>query len=446
MSKKLLGILIVIGSLLVYSLYSVDISTPAKWQKQFDCEIYSEPISASSNILFWGGKMSEKKYKLFVIDTQGNKIAESISLPSSLFEPIVIGDIAIVADHARMLRGFSLPHLRAVWEAGSNDIFDKPPMKCGKNVIQGSGRSIFCLSPKTGKQLWDITELEPIKNYTCDKVVISIHGQKDTKNPIWKCSAYEIEDGAEIWKLAEPVSSIAPIFVRNTCILTTKEGEGIILNQFTGEILYRTGAKGLVQVIGLDDSAIFAGMDFRNIVFFSLLTGKSWTTTINKDLVGAVQLGSRVVIADKVSVRCFDTASGDMLWSRKFGEIYSALPHRSGVFLAYKENFFAKETYAVCLGANSEKELWVAQGNSLFRKPYPLTEGDLLLSHSGNMRLMPIPVFNDNKISIPGLEMPDPTKKIFDAFEKQNQKSNGNHTHTKNDSVSPEAGEQVAEW
>lgn len=422
MSKTLIGIILIAIGISIYFNFAVDPTTPAIWQTKFPYNISSEPIGASGNYVFWGGNLFNKIYKLFVINAQGSKIAESINLPSSPFNPIVIDDFVIAADHNRMLRAFSLPDLKVAWEAAANDPFENGPVKNGKTVLQASGQSIFCFDVHTGKQLWDITELDTLKNFAADKVILTIHGYSDLKKPSWKCSAYDTEEGAPLWNLDEQVSSIAPIFVKNAAILTTINGEGLVLNQLTGQIMYKTKAQGLTQVMGFDNSAVFVTNDFKNMIYLSLLTGKSWTTTIKKDVIGAAQVGSRFMLADKTKVRCFDAESGLLAWEKELGDVYAAAAHRNGLFVVYKKRFTAKETYAACIGPDTSNNLWLTVGKSIFRKPYPLSEGDLLVSNDGSIRLMPKPVFhNTTTVSMPDINMPDPSQKVNQAFEKQSE-------------------------
>lgn len=439
MSKTILAIILIVFGIGIYFQYAVDATTPAIWQTKFEANISSDPIAASGNYVFWGGNLFDKVYKLFVINSQGQKIAESVNLPSSPFNPIVVDNYVIAADHARMLRAYSLPDLKVVWEAAGNDAFENGPVKNGKTVLQASGQSIFCFDVNTGKQLWDITELDTLKNFAADKVILTIHGYKDLKVPTWKCSAYDTEEGLSLWKLDEPVSSISPIFVKNAAVLTTKDGEGLVLNQLTGEIMYKTKGKGLIQVVGLDNAVIFVTNDFKNMVYLSLLTGKSWSTTIKKDVIGAAQIGSRVMIVDKTKVRCFDSESGLLAWEKELGDVYAASGHRNGLFVVYKKRFTAKETYAICLGPATNKELWKASAKSMFRKPYPLSEGDLLVNNNGIIRLMPKPVFhNTTTVSMPEINMPDPSAKVNQAFEKQQTKQTQTMEQEPQENLNPE--------
>ena len=149
MSKRLIGIIIVIVCILAYHLLASDFETQSIWQSAIEEKILSDPLAASGNYVFWGGNKGKNLYKLYCINSQGQKVAESQNLPNLPFDPIVIGNNVIMADHARMLRAFSLHDFKVAWEIGANTPFEFPPVKCGKNnVIQGSGNSIFCFDSK----------------------------------------------------------------------------------------------------------------------------------------------------------------------------------------------------------------------------------------------------------------------------------------------------------
>ena len=470
MSKRLLALVLIIVSVIAYHLLASDFETPAIWQSYFEDKVLSEPIAISGNYVFLSGNKAKNYYKFVLINSQGQKIAESLQLPNTpILEPIVSGNNVIVADQGRMVRAFSGTDLKVSWEAASNNPFELPPLKCevidlaqeGDNiskkpvpcVLQMTGKSIFCFDSKSGKQLWDVTVLDDMKNYACDKVLVAIHGYRDIAKPVWKCSGYELDDGLELWKLEEPVSKETPLFVKDTCVLTTAEGEAIVVNQHSGQILYRSGAKGYIAVKALDEGVLLANQAYTNFVYLSLLTGKSWTSSLKKDFVGAVQIGSQLIVADKVSLRCFDINSGVLAWQKDLGDIYGCFQHRNGIFVTYKEDFAARKTFGACLGADSTDNLWLAKGTSLFRKPYPLAEGDLLLNYDGTIRLMPKPVFkNLPTVTMPA--MPDPTQKVNQAFEKitpqkasnTQQIQNNNNTNQAIPSVVPTVSDEDAGW
>lgn len=455
MSKRLLALVVIIISVIAYHLLASDFETSSIWQTEIENKILSDPLAASGNYVFWGGNKGKNLYKLYSINSQGQKVAESQNLPHLPFDPIIVGNNVVMADHGRMLRAFSLPDFKVVWEVASNDMFEFPPVKCGNNqILQGSGKSIFCFDSKTGKQLWDITVNDGMKNYACDKVIVAIHGYKDVVKPYWKCSAYDLEYGDDLWTLEEPVSKETPLFVKDTCIVTTAEGEAIVVNQLSGQILYRSGAKGYIAVKALDEGVLLANQSYTNFVYLSLLTGKSWTSTLKKDFVGAVQIGSQLVVADKVSLRCFDINTGVVAWQKDLGDIYGCFPHRNGFFVTFKEDFAARKTFAACLGIDSSNNLWLAKGTSLFRKPYPLAEGDLLLNYDGTIRLMPKPVFKNTSTNVSMPSMPDPTQKVNQAFEKitpqkasdTKQIQNNNNTNQAIPSVVPTVSDEDAGW
>ncbi len=435
MSKRLIGIILVVICIIAYHLLANDFETAVIWKTSFEDKILSDPVAVSGNYVFLGGNKSKNYYKLFLINSQGQKIAESLQLPNTpILDPIVVDNNVIVADHGKMVRAFSGKDLKVSWEAASNNPFELPPSKCEvpdivqentsiakkmiPSIIQMSGKSLFCFESKTGKPQFDVTLLDDMKTYATDKVLVAIHGYRDIAKPLWKCSAYSLEDGYDLWKLEEAVSPETPLFVKNTCILSTSDDEAIAVDQMTGKILLRIEAKGYIAVKALDKGVILANRSYTNFAYWSLQTGKSWTSNLKKDFVGAVQIGSRLLIADKVSLRCFELDSGIVVWQKDLGDIYGLFPHRNGIFVTYKEEFAARTTYGACMGADSSENLWLAKGSSIFRRPCPTSEGDLLINYDGTIRMLPKPVFktvyNTTNIDI---KMLDPVDKVNKAFE-----------------------------
>ena len=434
MSKRLIGIILIIVCTVAYYFLASEPATSAIWEAAFEDKILSDPIPVSGNYVFWGGNKGKNIYKLYLINSKGQKIAESQNLPHLPFDPIVVGDKIIMADHGRMVRAFSSNDLKVLWEVASNDPFELAPTKCDvpslvedngilvkkafPSVLQMSGKSIFCFNSKTGTQEWDVSVIDGMKNYASDKVLVAIHGYKDIKNPVWRCSGHDLEDGTELWNLEETVSKETPIFVKNTCVLTSSDGKAIVVDQMTGKVLFKSDAEGYIAVKALDEGVVLANQSYTNFAYLSLLTGKSWTSTLKKDFVGAVQVGSRLLLADKVSLRCFDIDSGVLAWQKDLGDVYGLYPHRNGVFVTYKEDFSSRTTYGACLGADSGNNLWLAKGISIFKKPCATSEGDLLLNYDGSIRLMPKPVFKTlSNAPTPTVNMPDPTEKVNKVFE-----------------------------
>ncbi len=458
MSKRLLGIIILIISTIAYYFLTTEFETTALCQTILENKILSDPKIAAGNYFILAGNKAKNLYKFNLIDSKGQILSESQNLPHTPFEPIVIGNNIIAADRGKVLRGFSLPDFKVLWERGSNTPFELGPLPCGEsNVIQASDKSIYCFDSKTGKQLWDITLTDGIKNYACDKVIINIHGYKDIEKPIWKCSAYDLEYGDKIWELEEPVSKDTPIFVKDTCILTTASGEAIVVNQLSGNILFRSETKDYTVIKALDEGVLLANKSYTTFAYLSLITGKSWTSSIKKDFVGAVQIGSRLIFADKISLRCFNLDTGVLIWQKDLGDIYDCSPHREGFFVTYKDDFTSRTTYGACLGADSTNSLWLAKGSSIFRKPCPLADGDLVLNYDGTIRVMPKPVFNTSSIS-QNTNSPTATatttikdnKKIEEKPSKDilntNNQQNNSNTNQAIPSVLPTVSDEEAGW
>lgn len=441
-------IVLIIFCIIAYYILNTEIETPAVWQSHLNNKVLSDYKSVDGNYLFLVGNKAKNFYKFNLFDQKGQLIAESVNLPNTPFEPFVLGKNIIIADHGRVLRGFSLPDLKVKWEIGSKVLFELPPLPCGDtSVIQASGDNIFCLDSKSGEQIWGMTERGNIKSYGCDKAIVSIYGYKDLKNPVWSCSAYDL-DGDRLWDLEEKVIPNTPVFVKNTCILTTATSTGkigeplewgdiIVVDQISGEILFRSGAKGYIALKGFDEGVLLANQSYNTFVYLSLLTGKSWSSSLKNDFMGAVQINSRLIVADKKTLRCFEIETGILKWEKNLGDIYGAFPHRNGVFVTYKSSFTSRETYGICLGADSSDNIWLAKGKSIFRTPCPLPDGDLLLNYDGSIRLMPKPSFKSFSDAVmPTNAVVDPTERVNKVFDSKLPK-NASNTKAINREVTP---------
>lgn len=446
MNKRIIGIILIIICVIAYYILNFDFETPAIWQTSLKNKVLSDPKPAFGNYFFMVGNKGKNLYKFNLVDSKGQLISESQNLPHTPFEPFIIGNNIIMADHGRMLRAFALPDFKVIWEKGSPVPFEFPPLPCGEsNVLQASGKSIFCFDSKNGDILWDITERDSIKSYACDKVIVTIHGYKDLKNPVWSCSAYDLE-GDKIWDFEEKVIPNTPVFVQNTCILTTATstnniddklqwGDIVVLDQNSGEILYRSGAKGYIALKALNEGVILANQSYNTFVYLSLLTGKSWSSSLKNDFMGAVQIGSRLIIADKKTLRCFEIDTGILKWEKALGDIYGAFPHRNGAFITYKKAFTSRETYGICVGADSGENIWLAKSKSIFKAPCSLPDGDLLLNYDGTIRMMPKPKFKSfSDATIPTKVIVDPTARVNKSFDSKIPKTASNTQKINNNS------------
>jgi len=390
MSSRLLGVLLIIISILAFHLLGSQPETQAIWQRNIAEKIYSDPVSVGDRAVFVAGDKGKREYRLYEIDSSGNTTAQSVQLPNLPYEPTGFKNIVVVGDRASMIRGFSVPGLQLVWESGTIEPFNFPPLKTGENLlVQSDASSLFCLSSTDGKPVWDHTFTDKLINYGVDKTVVCLHGYADLKSPNWKASGLDPETGEVLWTITRPLGSDAPIFVQNICVLASSEGEMLIVDQSTGNILYQHQIKGLKASQIFDEYLIMQAAGGSRLLCMSLMDGKSWTTTMQSNLTGIAKSGNRLLIADKKNLRCLNVADGSSFWTRNLEDVYNAVAYRNGIFITHKDSFFARSTYGSYIEADSPNSRWVAYDNSNFLKPILTDAGELLLSYNGSLRMLP---------------------------------------------------------
>lgn len=390
MSNKVIGIILIIAGILAFHLFGSQPETRAIWQNTLSEKIYTTPLAFGDNFVFLAGDKGKREYKYIQIDSTGKITASSIDLPSSPFDPIAFDGIMVSGDRARMVRGFSVPGLEVLWESATMQPFQIGPVKAGKDnfLIQSDRSLLFCLEAKTGKPVWDKTFTEDLVNYGADKTVVCIHGHTDVKNLSLKATGLDVDTGAELWTLEHKVNEDTPIFIQDICVLSSQEGETLLIDQNTGQLLYKHPLAGLKAVQILDDILIMLASGGSRLVCLSLMTGSSWTTTMQSGFVGAAKYGNRLLVADKKHLRCLDATSGSLIWNRTLEDVYNAFPFRNGIFVTHKDSFLARETYGSYIETATSESLWLAYDRNTFNKPLATSHGDLLTSYGGTYRMM----------------------------------------------------------
>ena len=390
MSSRLLGIILIIISVLAFHLLGSQPETKALWYRDIADKIYSDPVSVGDRIVFVAGDKGKREYKLYEIDSNGNTKAQSVNLPSLPFMPLGFDSIVVVGDHNRMLRGFSVPGLQLAWESGTAEPFNIPPIKTGENLlVQSEARVLFCLASKDGQPVWDHTFTETLVNYGLGKVIVCLHGYEDLKSPSWKATALDPESGEVLWTINQPLGADTPLFVQNICILTSNEGEILVVDQFSGNILYKHPVKGLKPTQILDEHLIMLATGGSRLICLSLMDGKSWTTTMQSTLTGVAKYGGRLLIADKKNLRCLEIDNGAIAWMRSLEDVYNAFSFKNGIFITHKDSFLSRTTYGSYIETGSPNSRWVAHDKSNFLKPLVTGDGELLLAYNGSIRLLP---------------------------------------------------------
>lgn len=408
MPNKLIGIILIITGILAFHLFGTQPETKALWQKSLPDKIYTSPLSFGENFVFLSGDKGKREYRFMQIDSQGNVTARSLDLPSSPFDPIAFEGMLVAGDRARMVRGFTVPGLEVAWESATMEPFQKGPVKAGKEnfLIQSDRNVLFCLAAKTGAPVWDKTFTDDLVNYGADKTVICIHGHTDVKNLSLKATGIDPDTGAELWTLDHKVNEDTPLFVQDICILTSQEGETLIVDQHTGQLLYKHPLTGLKAVQVLDETLLMLADGGARLVSLSLMTGSSWTTTMQSGFTGAAKYGGRLLVADKKNLRCLDTTTGFLIWNRTLEDIYNAFPFRNGIFITHKDSFVARETYGSYIETATSESLWLAYDRNIFNRPLATSYGDLLTSYGGTYRMMQKA---KSTATIDSSDMPSPT-------------------------------------
>ncbi len=409
MPKRLIGLILIITGIIAFHLFGTQPETRAIWQNNVTDKIYLDPVAVGDHFVFLAGDKGKREFKLIQIDSQGKVTAQSTALNNLPFDPVAFDNMVVVGDRAKMVRGFSVPGLNIEWESGTAQAFPMGPIKLGKDnfLIQSDQSLLFCLDNKTGKPVWDKTFTDNLINYGADKAVICIHGHADTKNPVWKASGLDPADGLTLWTLEQKLSSDSPLFVQDICILTNTDGQVLVVDQMTGQVLYQHPVDGLKAIQILDDTLIMLASGGSRLVCMSLMTGNSWTTTLQSGFTGAAKYGNRLLISDKKNLRCLDATSGVLIWNRNLEDIYNAFPFRNGIFITHKDSFFARETFGSYIETATSESLWLAYDRSIFSKPLATSHGDLLLSYGGNFRMM-----GKAKSTGPAVIEIDPTQNI----------------------------------
>lgn len=412
--------MLVIVGILAFHLLGSQPETLAIWTTYIPHKIYFDPIQVAGKTIILAGDKGKRTYIMYELNEKGSITAESVKMPVFPYPPLKFDNIVVLADRTNMVRGFSVPGLKIEWEAGFEHPIPFSPEKIkGGNFLVPSGKNaIFVLNGKTGQQVWDYQFSKSLVNYGADDVVVCISGYNDLQEPSWTLTGHSIEDGELLWTLDEPVSSDKPLFIQGLCITTNARGNLIIVKQKTGEVIFRHEIDGLKAVQLLGDSVILLGVGGSRIVCFSLMTGNSWTITMNSAYVGSAKFSNRLLLVNKKSVRCVDSNNGSLFWNRNFGDIYNAFPFRQGIFITHKDSFFDRTTYGTYVNPRTGNPIWTTYGKSIMQKPLVTGYGDLVAAYNGTVKLLPAPasIIQDSIQDIPqsGKNIADTTAKFWE--------------------------------
>lgn len=401
MSKRFFGVSLVLVGILAFHLMGSQAETPPTWISEIPHKIYDIPVVCNGHSIILGGLKSKKIYNLYQV-THTGQITKSVDLPSLTFRPITYKDSIVVGDKSRMIRGFSVPGLKILWESATQQPFRQAPLKISPErfIVTSSKNLLFCLDRKTGKPVWQKQFSGTIASLGYGKIITCIHGYTDTQNPKWKLTAIDPEDGETLWTFDSYVGPEAPIFTQGICILSDKDGKVIIVDQDSGALVYKGAVDGVRVIDVLSDKLIMLASGGSRIICMSLMTGNSWTTTLQASFLDVASYNGRLIIADKNGLRCVDENTGALIWRKQLNDVYNAYPFYKGIFVVYKDSFFARTTHGSYIEAMTGVSRWISHGKGLFYKPVIFGQGYLLPSYLGQIRLMPKVTKTTTKSSI----------------------------------------------
>jgi outer membrane protein assembly factor BamB len=393
MSKKTVGVIMVILGIFAFHLIGSQPETPSVWTTWTETKIYSNPVQVNDRFIVLGGNKGKRNYNLFETDSKGKISAKSVNLPVLGWQPKPFNDRVIVADKSNMIRAFKVPGLELAWETATQEPMIMEPIKVdNEHLLVTSGRTgIYYLDVEDGNAIWNHQALKSLVNFNADsEIMLCIAGYTDLKDPTYTLTGHSIHTGEELWTFEEPVSSDKPFFIQDFCVVTTVSGNLTVINKHTGSIAFKDSISGLKLFQLLDDRVLMLAAGGSRIVCFSLMTGQSWTITTNSSLTGAGKYGSKILLSTKKNVRCVHASDGSLVWTRNLEDIYNAFPFRKGLFITHKDSFFDRKTYGSYISVESPNSVWTSYGQGIFQKPLVTSLGDLVTSYNGMMRMMPV--------------------------------------------------------
>lgn len=414
MKKKPITIVIAIllAAIAIYHLNNYRFETPSLWQKQYDFKIYSDPIKVGEKNYFISGEKAFNKHFICETDSTGEITAKTPELPSTPYSPILIGKHIVVADAGRMIRGFAVPGLSIVWEQASEDFFKIEPVKLDENrvLVTGNHKTLFCINVSTGDPEWDCSLETPIISCGADKYIICLHQDPEKMEEVnsYCATAINPETGVVAWRITE-LENTPPLFAENICVLSSKGNHTIIVEQRSGNILFKNSDNRFKPEKILETHLLTLSKDKTNLIVASLETGDSWEIHLQSPFQDAIKIKDTIFLADKKTLYAFEISNGNKKWRLNLKDIYTIAHLRGGLFVTHKEHFTSRTTYGKFINPDTSEVFWTAAGEQLFLRPSAMKNGDYLVSYNGLARLMPLTApANTSSASTPSDVVKDP--------------------------------------
>lgn len=387
MSLRLFSLILVVGGILTFYLYSSEPPTSEIWRVKANVEITTQPAFTGDKAYFL-----LRQLQIAAIDTSGN-ITGPVQLDSQARHPLVaIASGVLVADRDGGYTFYS-PELVQLWKRATIAPSDVQPIPLPGNrlVVSAAHEVLFGLDGKTGNALWESHFDGSVVHAVPGETIAVVYGYDDLKKPSWKLCAIDPEDGSIIWKYPDPIDDGTPLVYSGYFLFCDKDGRPVAVSQQTGEVAYRHDTAGykLAGVTGNSLLLLAAGgtrMDFCN-----LPTGKSWSVTLPSPFLAALTVGDALLFADGRSIKCIEAQTGVIRWQQDLGKTFDFFVHENALGITYKDNFLARRTRVTLFTPDRNSTIWTALDSGRFYRPMMMPQGDLLICRSGNIRLMPRP-------------------------------------------------------
>ncbi len=364
-------------------------STPSIWENQLNFKTYSNPMYKKDNFYILGGDKGVRKLFLFELSNRGEILNQTPNLPAAPYEPVIFKDAIVLSDVSRKIRGFSVPDLKILWEIGADQHFKVKPIKLSEDkiLITGNHKTLFAVNVKDGEPEWDCPLETPIVSYAVGEKIVCLHANPKNPRSYW-ATAIDPKTGVPSWRITE-ISKNTPLAIENICVLTTDKNQTIIVDQYTGTILFKNPDTSLTPIKIIGNYLLTISKDKTRLMVTSLDTGNAWSKTLETTFQDATLINETMFIAEKKYLYAKDIKTGEQKWRLKLQDIYNLYQVNNGIFVTYKDHFTSRTTQGTLFNARTSKPIWTTVGDQLFRRPIAIPNGDFIISYNGKYKLMP---------------------------------------------------------
>jgi hypothetical protein len=362
--------------------------------------------------------------------TASGVVEKVIDIPAPNRFPLIKTDEEVVIlDRARILRGYSRHDLRQLWERELLEIPDLAPIAFQGNriLVRAGPSSLFSLNSATGEPQMEARLRGTLIQLATDKVLGCVYGLADAKQPHWRISGVDPDDGEIMWSFPEPVSDDLPLSHQGHFVFCTSRGVPVAVDQMTGEERFRLEKGGLKMVTIVANTLVMLAAGGSRLECLSLTEGTSWSATLPSPLEVCLGDNKNLFIIDTKGIRCVAADTGLIKWQKDLGKTFNAHVVPQGVGVTYKENFVERETYYAFFNPENGLVKWQVTDRGIFWMPNFSSRGHTLVCRTGTYRVMGKAAAGSAGVTPPdvasGTPKPSltPTQSFPDVFQKLRQ-------------------------